>query len=283
MKFRLLAIFLAVLCGVWHSSPACAQSNDGFESLQSDSAHRALPAKVHHAEPLFIDLIRDLGARKGEAEWNVAFEMTDRLRYDRYTMLIEYEWAPIDRLGLELEIPVTLYSRSLAQNGVQPSNRIESIKAAAQWTFLVDETRALSVALGYINEIEFSDINDMSRGPIFRGNVFNPFLIVAKRWGEYFHSLLYTGPRSHLGFADGSIHTDFEVNASAHFMIHGTRNFIGLETNTLFNNHKFSTVLRPQMRVSIANNVLIGMGVSVPIDRNGDRLGTFMRLIWEPE
>ena len=28
----------------------------------------ALPAKVFHAEPLYIDLIRDLGARKGERE-----------------------------------------------------------------------------------------------------------------------------------------------------------------------------------------------------------------------
>ncbi len=35
------------------------------------------PDKVLHAEPLFIDLIRDLGARKGEREWNIGFGMTD--------------------------------------------------------------------------------------------------------------------------------------------------------------------------------------------------------------
>ena len=29
------------------------------------------PDKVLHAEPFYIDLIRDLGARKGEKEWNV--------------------------------------------------------------------------------------------------------------------------------------------------------------------------------------------------------------------
>ncbi len=259
------------------------QSDAAPSPQNPESVTLPLPTKVLHAEPLFIDLIRDLGARRGEAEWNVAFEMTDRLRYDRYAMLIEYEWAPIDRLGLELEIPVTLYSRSLAQNGIQPSNRIESIKAAAQWTFLVDDSRALSVALGYINELEFTDLNAITRGPIFSGNMFNPFVIVAKRWGEQFHSLLYTGPRSHLSFADGSVHTQFEVNASAHFMIGGTRNFIGLETNTLFDQQAFSTVLRPQMRVGISHNTLVGMGVSVPIDRNGDRLGMFMRLIWEPD
>ena len=33
--------------------------------------------KVLHAEPLYIDLIRDLGARKGEREWNIGLGMTD--------------------------------------------------------------------------------------------------------------------------------------------------------------------------------------------------------------
>lgn len=55
------------------------------------------PDKVLHAEPLFIDLIRDLGARKGEKEWNVGLGLTDNLKFDAYEALIEYEWAPIDR------------------------------------------------------------------------------------------------------------------------------------------------------------------------------------------
>ena len=57
------------------------------------------PDKVLHAEPLYIDLIRDLGARKGEREWNVGFGLTDNNKYDLYTTLIEYEFAPINRLG----------------------------------------------------------------------------------------------------------------------------------------------------------------------------------------
>ena len=35
------------------------------------------PLKLHHAEPLYIDLMRDLGARKGEREWNVAMGVTE--------------------------------------------------------------------------------------------------------------------------------------------------------------------------------------------------------------
>jgi hypothetical protein len=48
--------------------------------------------KVLHAEPLYIDLIRDLGARKGEKEWNFGLGLTDRNKGDMYTALIEYEW-----------------------------------------------------------------------------------------------------------------------------------------------------------------------------------------------
>jgi|GEM_PF-3306464 hypothetical protein len=42
------------------------------------------PFKVLHAEPLFIDLIRDLGARKGERKWNVGFGLTDNLKFDTH-------------------------------------------------------------------------------------------------------------------------------------------------------------------------------------------------------
>lgn len=54
------------------------------------------PDKVLHAEPLFIDLIRDLGARKGEAKWNIELGLTDKTTYDAYPMLAEYEFAPIN-------------------------------------------------------------------------------------------------------------------------------------------------------------------------------------------
>ena len=36
-----------------------------------------LPVKVHHIEPLYIDLVRDLGARKGEKELNIGAEFVN--------------------------------------------------------------------------------------------------------------------------------------------------------------------------------------------------------------
>ena len=97
------------------------------------------PPKVLHAEPLYIDLIRDLGARKGEREWNFGLGLTDNLSFDTYEALVEYEWAPINRLGLEIEVPFTLYAPSseIPRDSI-PSNRMEGIKTAIQWSFFVN-------------------------------------------------------------------------------------------------------------------------------------------------
>ncbi len=240
------------------------------------------PAKVLHAEPLYIDLIRDLGARKGEKEWNLGFGLTDNSQLDTYEALIEYEWAPIDRLGLEVELPFTFYSPIAgAQRGTLPSNQLNSIKIAAQWSFFVNERMATSMALGYINEFELSSFRDFGQ-PFITGNVYNPFLVVAKRWGSNFHSLIYTGPMIAQHFNTNSIHTTYDVNTSFHYMISGTRNFIGVEFNKTFDKQDFDMTMRPQMRVGIADNLMIGIVAGIPVSRENERLSSFLRLIWEP-
>jgi hypothetical protein len=278
--------FFVCTCIVLHGLGLSAQ--ESLDNVQLDSLfiseieHRREPDKVLHAEPLYIDLIRDLGARRGEAEWNAAIELADQFTADRYSALIEYEWAPIDRLGLEIELPFTLYpqARTLAAD-LESGFRVESLKLAAQWTFLVDQSRALSMALGYINELEFGSLRSMQRDRIVRGNVFNPFVVVAKRWGEYFHSLLYAGPRINYHFASQHATSEMHANLSFHYMITGTRNFVGLETNARFGEYR-QVVFRPQMRVGLAENVLVGIGVGIPVDRGQERLSMFLRLIWEP-
>ena len=92
-----------------HSMAQISNSEKDSIYIQQVEGHKK-PDKVLHAEPLYIDLIRDLGARKAEKEWNVGLGLTDNLRFDSYQALVEYEWAPIDRLGLEVELPFTFYS-----------------------------------------------------------------------------------------------------------------------------------------------------------------------------
>jgi hypothetical protein len=238
--------------------------------------------KVLHAEPLYIDLIRDLGARKGEKEWNIAFGMQDKRRYDEFHALVEYEWAPIDRLGLEVELPVSLYSfRKGNKEGEIPANKLESVKLAGQYTFLVSEKSNTSMALGYIHQFELVDFDRLSREAPFKGNVFNPFLVAAKRWGSNYHTLIYTGPvieKAYQKAADLS----YEINYNFHYMVAGTRNFIGLEVNQTLHDGRSTATLRPQMRVGLAENLMVGIVSAIPISQPDAGLGSFIRIIYEP-
>ncbi len=240
------------------------------------------PDKVLHAEPLYIDLIRDLGARKGEKEWNVGLGLTDNNNYDQYTALVEYEWAPVNRLGLEVELPFSIYYPT-NRNQTAPSSKLNSLKLAAQYSFYVSEKNKTSLAFGYIQEFEFTEFNKYGKDKFFEGNIYNPFFVAAKRWGNNFHTLLYTGPAFIQHFSDKSVHTSQQINSSCHYMISGTRNFIGVEFNKTIDKGDFDMTIRPQMRVGIADNFLIGIVTGIPISRENERFSTFLRLIYEPE
>ena len=238
--------------------------------------------KILHAEPLYIDLIRDLGARKGEKEWNLGMGMSDRREFNEYELLVEYEWAPVDRIGLEIEVPLTIYSSrgKLPIDLSRPSNRVESLKLAGQWSFLVSEKAKTSLAIGYIHEFQFTDLNKLNVENLFRGNVFNPFFIAAKRWGSNYHTLIYTGPRLEKLY-NGHRELAYEVHTNFHYMITGTRNFIGIEINKEFQNGMMHAVLRPQMRIGVTEKLMIGIVTGIPITGSNEGLSSFIRLIYE--
>ncbi len=259
----------------------------GFGQENGESIKENLPLKLVHAEPLYIDLIRDLGARKGENEWNIGAGISDNLDFDSYEILVEYEWAVADRLGLEIEIPVTLFSRnSISSDNIsKPNDRIESIKLAGQYTFLVSEKLQTSLAFGNIAEIELVDLNDLSLNNLTQGLVINPFFVAAIRLTPSWHALLYTGPRLFTGWNGHENSVAYEINSNLHYMIPHTSNFIGLEVNQLIENGKFNTVLRPQMRVEIMETLKIGIVPGISLNRNNrnkERFSSFIRLIYEP-
>ncbi|HOY14731.1 MAG TPA: HAEPLYID family protein [Saprospiraceae bacterium] len=277
---------IAFLLGMLWAFPfdVAAQLNDAeMDSLYIHQInHLNKSIKVLHAEPLYIDLIRDLGARKGEKEWNIGLGLTDNLKYDSYQALIEYEWAPIDRLGLEVELPFTFYSPlNGSTKETIPSNRLNSIKLATQWSFFVSDVMATSLAVGYINEFELSDFRNFG-GPFIKGNIYNPFFVAAKRWGNNFHTLIYTGPMIEQDFHTRAFHTVYDVNSNFHYMIPGTRNFIGIEFNKALSFQDFDMTIRPQMRLGIADNLLVGIVAGIPVERENQRFSSFVRLIWEP-
>lgn len=280
MKFYCLASLAAVVFSIAQKESFAQKNAVDSLYIQEVEDHQE-PTKVLHAEPLFIDLIRDLGARKGEKEWNVGLGLNDRNVSDEYVALVEYEWAPINRLGLEVELPFTIYPSGSRPEG-NPGTRLNSLKAAGQYSFFVSEKWATSMAIGYLHELELPAFNEYGKGRFIRGNVYNPFFVAAKRWGNNFHSLILTGPVAHHDFELESVATTYQLNTSFHYMIPATRNFIGLEFNKEMYDGEFDMTIRPQMRVSVANNLLIGIVTGIPIDKSEERLSTFLRLIYEP-
>lgn len=284
---QLLLLLLSVLLPLWIKAQAedsVKIQNEIADSLYIQEVEnvKGLPAKVLHAEPLYIDLIRDLGARKGEAEWNIAYGMIDVTSFTHYQGLVEYEFAPIHRLGLEIEIPFSIYRNNpLDSSFAMPADRIESLKLAAQWSFWVSDRHNATAALGYIHEFELTDWVELNRRNIYKGNLYNPFFIIAKRWTNNLHSLVYTGPRIFQEFGKKT-YTEFDINSNIHYMISGTRNFVGIEINKTFTSQGLKTVMRPQIRLGIKENFLIGLVTGIPVKNGQERLSTFVRMIYEP-
>lgn len=275
-------IFLLFVLGVLNAQAQITDINELKDSLYiKEVEEKQEPLKILHAEPLYIDLIRDLGARKGEREWNVGMGLTDNSDYDEYLTLIEYEWAPIDRLGLEIELPFSFYYPT-GDNDAAPGNRLHGIQLAGQYTFLVSERYKASLAIGYIHTFEMTEFRNMNSSPFFTGNNYNPFFVAAKRIGRNFHSLVYTGPSMTHHFSDGQIETSWQINSNLHYMIPGTRNFIGVEFNKEINQGDFDMTIRPQLRLDVADNLLIGIVTGIPINRETERFSSFLRLIYEP-
>lgn len=278
MKYLITQALLSACCLpvlLFAQTPA---EQDSLYVLEMESG--GLRPKVLHAEPLYIDLIRDLGARKGEKEWNVGLGLTDNQVFDTYEALVEYEWAPVDRLGLEVELPFTFHF-PIEEGMSAPGSRLNSLKMAAQYTFLVSEEKSTSMALGYIHEFELPEFSMYGSTSMLKGHIFNPFLVMAKRWGTHYHTLLYTGPV--LEAINGmDMHQSWQANFNFHYMITGTRNFIGVEFNQEFKRGDFDMVIRPQMRVGLADNLLVGIVAGIPVERENQRLSTFIRLIYEP-
>lgn len=264
-----------------------AQTQEDLTPTQQDSLFietvetKKEPLKLLHAEPLYIDLIRDLGARKGEKEWNVGFGITDNDQYDEYLTLVEYEWAPMDRLGLEIELPFTIYPSNT--NGMAPGSKLNGLKMAAQYTFLVSEKLKTSLAIGYIHEFEMSPFREMDEQPLFTGNLYNPFFVAAKRWGQNFHTLVYTGPEISHHFRTNEKEFNWQINTNFHYMIPGTRNFIGVEFNKDVTKTDFDMIIRPQMRVELTSQILVGIVTGIPVSREDQRFSSFLRLIYEPK
>jgi len=248
------------------------------------TAGDTLPVKIRHAEPLCTDLIRDLGARRGEREVNVGWIMRLEDNYTDQEGFAEYEFAPLDRLGMEIEIPFRFLAtpRTPQAESETPHEKIERIKWAFQYTFLVSEKAQLSMAAGNIFSLRLHSFISIKRhAPLCEGGAVNPFLIVAKRWGRRFHSLLYTGPEFSRFFSDRKRDAAYQINFSMHYMF-VPGHFIGVEMNQELSGGHTRTMLNPQAKIRIGSRMALGIATGIPVVRDDGGPSFLARLIYEP-
>ena len=220
-------------------------------------------------------------ARKGEREWNAGFGLGDQTEYAEYEFLVEYEFALLNRLGVEIELPFAFYSANDSISAV-PSNLLEGLQLATQYTFLVSTKASTSLAIGYLHKFKMVSFEDYGSEPLYSGNLFNPFFVAAKRWGRSFHTLIYTGPEIERVFNSGSSNVVYAIHTNFDYMIPGTSNFVGIEFNKGIEEGVFNMTMRPQMRVEIDDHVLLGLVTGIPIVEEQKNLSIFFRMIYEP-
>lgn len=252
-----------------------------FFSLTSYSQNKALIEKVSHAEPMYMDLVRDLGARKGEREINVGYGFTNKPNYNRHDVLVEYEFAPINRLAFEVEIDFSFFHQ---KNKFQasPNSLFESLRLSTQYSFFVSQKHQSTLAIGYTQVFEGSSFSNFRREPFFPSTIFTPFFVGAKKWGNHVHTLIYASSLMEHHFTEKKWKVSGQVNASIHYAIPHSKHLIGVECNSEIRPHEFHAVLRPQVKLKLHKKCAIGWVVGIPLTPKQESFSSFVRLIIEP-
>ncbi len=250
---------------------------------QPDSIQSQLPVKISHAEPLYVDLIRDLGARKGEREWNVGYGMEGHPDYAASHAFVEFEFSPVNRLGLEVEVPFSFYtSTSHSTEQVIPRSRMEGIKLASQYTFLVSPKNQLSMAAGYMHEFRMHSFYSIERGRgMLKGNSLSPFLIIAKKFGNRVNTMIYTGPEWEITPEEKKNELFYQLNISAHYVL-AAGHFVGVEVNDELGAAGKQLVVRPQVKLKFNKRFALGLVTGIPVSFKEHGMSFMTRIIFEP-
>ena len=236
--------------------------------------------KVSHAEPLYNDLVRDLGARKGEKELNAAYDFKKMKNYNENAFLVEYEFAPINRLGLEIEADFSFFNRT-NNTGEVPNNKLENLRFSTQYSFFVSTKLKTTLAVGYTQIIEFNDFKNYGKSKLITGTVYNPFFVAAKRFHENFHTIIYTSPLIEHDFDTNKIVLNWQINTSFLYTIPQTKHFVGFEFNHEIIDRKYELTIRPQIKLKMNEKLALGFVAGIPVNKANENWSSFCRMIYE--
>lgn len=110
------------------------------------------PPAIEHADPVFNDFNTDLGAKKGTGQINLNFGYQNMTEHHHELLSqLEFEYAPVDNLGLELLLPYNVYFDNGLSLVERPGNKLEFLQWSAQFTFLTSYSDGISMAIVFTN------------------------------------------------------------------------------------------------------------------------------------
>jgi len=258
-----------------------------------------------HYMPLFLDIPAEMNVEIGFKEVNIAGGYADFEHFSGVRTLIEYDFAPIDKLGFEIEVPFIFVNEkhstisevtegeaiegatghAVSEEGSSSKSSM-AIRIGFNYALFNDKKSKTSLAVGYFNEFELTHFKEFGK-PLLEGNVYNPFLAVAKIWGERFHSMIYTGPAISQSFEHDETNTAYRFNTilSYRFGKGEKESFAGIECNqTWANEASGQMVLRPQVQLVLTEKWKLGIVGSIPVATSNELNGSgFLRIIYSPK
>ncbi len=208
----------------------------------------------HIPEPMHFDLVRGLGAHKGELEVNVLMSLSrpsDRYQFD---WAPEVEWAIVDGFAVELELPMQ-------------DREVVAFKGALQWTA---PSLAPSLAHGVqlIGEYLIDDaLTEVSGLYLFGGRIGKMSLF----------SML--GARAGVGHED--VHVVGLINPSVFYDL-GEAVTLGLESNVVWDKPgQHSATLLGQVHWQVSRVFRVQAGGGAELTAGGALPMAVMRLILE--
>ena len=247
-----------------------------------------------HYMPLYLDIPAEMNVKKGYKEINVAGGYADFNDFNGVRTLLEYDFAPIDKLGFEIEVPFVFVNQKTntiqheSTDAVVPEEggavkSAMALRVGFNYSLFNNTKTKTSVSVGYFNEFELTPFEHFGK-PLLEGNVYNPFVAVAKIWGNRLHTMIYTGPAIKQSLEHHTTKTAYRFNTIVSFRFGkgGRESFAGIECNQTWAQHDAGQmILRPQIQLAITENWKLGFVAGIPIASNNHFNGSgFLRLIY---
>jgi len=205
---------------------------------------------LHIPEPLVFDLVRPLGAKRGEFEANTLLRWVASGEEARFQWAPEIEYAVWDGHAVELELPFL-------------DTRSEALKLAYQMTLPTSVESRFVHGFQVVGERVWLGE---------RGHVLQPVYIAGYATRGHASFLTITGVR--MEWTGSRMETHALLNPSVFYNLN-QQLAVGVETNWEFKSAgEFGLRVLPQLHMEVGRSTSFQMGVGVERAYNGDLSGT---------